>query len=54
MSKTDAGRHTIFELNQLLLSGKEAFVDSRSTKAILDYMKKVLDKVGIMSLDVLK
>ncbi|PSN50865.1 Protein timeless, partial [Blattella germanica] len=44
MFKTDAGRHTIFELNQLLVSGKEAFVDSRSTKVIVEYMKRVLDK----------
>ncbi|KAJ9579783.1 hypothetical protein L9F63_004568, partial [Diploptera punctata] len=49
MSKSDAGRHTIFELNQLLISGKEAFVDSRSTKAIVDYMKRVLDKEGKLS-----
>ncbi|XP_069692424.1 protein timeless isoform X2 [Periplaneta americana] len=44
MSKTDTGRHTIYELNQLLMSGKDAFVDSRSTRAVTDYMKRILDK----------
>jgi hypothetical protein len=45
ISNTDIGRHTIFELNQLLVSGKEAFVDSRSTRAVMDYMRQVLEKV---------
>lgn len=49
ISNTDVGRHTIFELNQLLLSGREAFVDSRSTRAIMDYMRQVLEKVIIIS-----
>lgn len=49
ISNTDVGRHTIFELNQLLQSGREAFVDSRSTRAIMDYMRQVLEKVIIIS-----
>ncbi|XP_049850237.1 protein timeless isoform X1 [Schistocerca gregaria] len=44
VSKTDAGRLTISEVNQLLLSGKEAFVDSRSTRAVIDFMKILLEK----------
>jgi timeless protein len=47
MSRTVVGRQTIFELSQLLVSGKEAFVDSRNTRAVMDYMKRVLEKVII-------
>lgn len=42
--KTDIGRHTIFELNQLLSSSKEAFADGRSTKAITDHIKFIMDR----------
>lgn len=44
VSKTDTGRLIISEVNQLLLSGKEAFVDSRSTRAVIDFMKTLLEK----------
>lgn len=43
VSATDIGRHTIFELNQLLSSSKEAFADGRSTKAITDHIKFIID-----------
>lgn len=43
-SNSDVTRHTIFELNQLLSTSKEAFSDSRSTKAIMDHMKFIMDK----------
>lgn len=43
-SRTDVGRHTIFELNRLLTTSKEAFTDSRSTKAVMDHMKHVVEK----------
>lgn len=43
MIRTEVGRHTIHELNMLLVSSKECFVDSRATKAILDYMKSILE-----------
>lgn len=39
MSKTDVERHTIFEINKLLISSKEAFTDSRNTKIIMDHIK---------------
>lgn len=43
MSRTEIGRHTIYELNRLLYTSKEVFVDSKATKAITDYMKSILE-----------
>lgn len=40
ISKSDFGRHTIFEINNLLTSTKTAFADHRVTKVILDFLKK--------------
>lgn len=51
VSKTDIGRHTIFELNQLLSSSKEAFADGRSTKAITDHIKFMIDKDAEMDVE---
>lgn len=44
MLRTDVGRHTIYELNRLLVTSKEAFCDARATKAILEHIKKITDK----------
>lgn len=44
LSRTSIGRHTIFEINKMLLNSKEAFVDSKSTKAVLEHMKFVVEK----------
>lgn len=43
MSRTEIGRHTIYELNRLLITSKEAFVDLKATKAVIDRMKNVLE-----------
>lgn len=43
MSRTDIGRHTIYELNRLLHTSKEVFVDSKATKAIIDHVKNTLE-----------
>ncbi|XP_037917085.1 protein timeless isoform X2 [Hermetia illucens] len=43
MYRTEVGRHTIFELNKLLITSKEAFLEPKSTKAIIDYMKSILE-----------
>lgn len=43
MLASDMGRHTVFELNKLLVHVKEAFTDSKTTKSVLDYMKVLLD-----------
>ncbi|XP_059617920.1 protein timeless isoform X2 [Phlebotomus argentipes] len=51
MSRTDVGRHTIFELNKLLVQSKEAFTDSKATKAVLDYMRSILEREGKLSVE---
>ncbi|XP_044268612.1 protein timeless isoform X2 [Tribolium madens] len=51
MSQTDVGRHTIFELNKLLTSSKEAFTDSRSTKMIMDHVKFIVESDLEMNLE---
>lgn len=43
MYRTDVGRHTIFELNKLLYTSKEAFTEARSTKSVVEYMKHILE-----------
>lgn len=43
ISKNDFGRHTIFEINNLLASTKVAFTDHRATKVIIDFLKKNMD-----------
>ena len=46
MSKTEAGRNTIYELNWLLTSCKEAFLDPKATRRIVDHIKMVLEYVS--------
>lgn len=43
VTNTDVGRHTLYELMQLLTSSKEAFSDGRSTKAITDHIKYIME-----------
>lgn len=50
MSRTEIGRHTIYELNRLLYTSKEAFVELKATKAIIDHMKKILETDHKLSL----
>lgn len=40
ISKTDFGRHTMLEMNNLLTSSKSAFMDQRATKVIIGFLKK--------------
>ncbi|XP_077292817.1 LOW QUALITY PROTEIN: timeless [Arctopsyche grandis] len=42
-SKNNIGRHTIFELNNMLISSKQNFMDNRVTKSILDCINAVLE-----------
>ena len=49
MNRTEVGRHTIFELNKLLYSCKEAFTDSKSTKSVVEYMKHILESDSKLS-----
>lgn len=44
MSRTETGRHTIFELNKLLITCKQAFTDCRATKAVIDYIKNIVQE----------
>lgn len=43
ISKNDYGRHTIFEINNLLKTTKTAFMDHRATKVVIDFLKKNVD-----------
>uniref|UniRef100_A0A0K8TSI5 Putative dna topoisomerase i-interacting protein n=1 Tax=Tabanus bromius TaxID=304241 RepID=A0A0K8TSI5_TABBR len=43
MYRTEVGRHTLFEINKLLITTKEAFTDPKSTKSIIDFMKRMLE-----------
>lgn len=43
ISKSDYGRHTMFEMNNLLTSSKSAFTDQRATKVIIGFLKKNLE-----------
>lgn len=43
MSRTEIGRHTIYELNRLLITSKEVFADSKASKAVIDRMKVILE-----------
>lgn len=47
--RTEVGRHTIFELNQLLYTSKEAFTDPKSTKSVVDFMKHILESESKLS-----
>lgn len=51
MFRTEIGRHTIYELNRLLLTSKEVFVDIRTTKAVIDHMKNILESDHKLSLE---
>ncbi|XP_062705699.1 protein timeless isoform X5 [Aedes albopictus] len=50
-SKSEIGCHTIFELNKLLITSKEAFVEWKTTKAVVDHMKTILEKDSKLSID---
>lgn len=50
ISRSDVGQHTIFELNMLLITCKEAFVEWKNTKAVIDHMKRILEKDSKLSI----
>ncbi|KAG4068427.1 hypothetical protein HA402_007947 [Bradysia odoriphaga] len=49
MQKTEVGRQTVSDLNELLSESKKSFSDLRSIRAIVDYMKSVLEKDSKLS-----
>lgn len=51
MIRTEAGRRTVSDLSKLLISSKEAFGDVRSIRAIVDYMKNILENDTKLSYD---
>ncbi|CAH0557148.1 unnamed protein product [Brassicogethes aeneus] len=51
MSRSDVGKHTIFELNKLLTTSKAAFIDSKSTKAVVDHMKYLVENYSQLDLE---
>lgn len=48
---SDVGRHTVFELNKLLLSTKEIFADSKCIKIIMDYIKFIIESDADINLE---
>ncbi|XP_062548363.1 protein timeless isoform X2 [Armigeres subalbatus] len=50
-SKSEIGCHTIFELNKLLITSKEAFVEWKTTKAVIDHIKTTLENDTKLSID---
>lgn len=50
MQKTVAGRQTLSDLNKLLSETKKYFSDLRSIRAIVDYMKSILENDAKLSL----
>lgn len=42
-------QNIVHELTQLLYNAKEAFLDPRATRAVLDHLNRLLDKVGTRS-----
>lgn len=51
MFQSDIGRETANDLNRLLTASKEAFVDSRSTKAIVDHMKFIVESESPLNIE---
>uniref|UniRef100_A0A1I8Q7X9 Timeless n=1 Tax=Stomoxys calcitrans TaxID=35570 RepID=A0A1I8Q7X9_STOCA len=49
MYRTEVGRYTIFELNNLLHTSKEAFTEPKSTKCVVEYMTRILESDSKLS-----
>lgn len=52
MSRTEIGRHTIYDLHRLLLTCKEAFVNFKATKSIIDHMSVTLEAIEDEKLEI--
>lgn len=44
-SQSPTTQNIVHELTQLLYNAKEAFLDPRATRAVLDHLNRLLDKV---------
>lgn len=51
VSQPNVIKETINDLNRLLTVSKEAFVDSRSTKAVVDHMKYIVESESPLNLE---
>lgn len=51
MSRSEVGRHTIFELNHLLISAKQAFAEPHSTRAVIERMTDILESDTKLSIE---
>ncbi|XP_058452711.1 protein timeless [Malaya genurostris] len=51
ISGTDVGRLTVFELNKLLITNKEAFADSKATQAVINFIKWILETDSKLTID---
>lgn len=51
MFQSDVGKETACDLNRVLTASKEAFVDSRSTKAIVDHMKYIVESESPLNIE---
>ncbi|GBP40332.1 Protein timeless [Eumeta japonica] len=51
LSKSDCGRQTIFEVTNLLKTAKHAFSDHRTTKVVVDFVKKNFETQDELTLE---
>ncbi|KAK9879710.1 hypothetical protein WA026_006770 [Henosepilachna vigintioctopunctata] len=51
MRGSDVGKHSIYELNSLLTTSKEVFSDSRSTKAVMDHIKQIIESHNELTIE---
>lgn len=51
MARTEVGRRTVMDLNSLLTASKESFTDIRAIRAVVDYMRNILDKESTLSFE---
>lgn len=51
MSRSEVGRHTIFELNHLLISAKQVFAEPHSTRAVIERMTNILESDTKLSIE---
>lgn len=51
VSRSEVGRHTIFELNHLLISAKQAFAEPHSTRAVIERMTNILESDTKLSIE---
>lgn len=51
MMQTEAGRRIVSDVNILLSISKESFADGRAIRAVVDYMKNILEKDSRLTIE---